>query len=159
MILVACTTCGFTLRIEGSDEMELSGLVGDLSEFYPDKYPCPGDGCKAHARAFAPAEISARAATQLRVVDVTPQEAFAAFNGLGLPKERSCYIDEVRSMFEAGVKNISGKDLPGTTRCMVDHVELTDGTKIYFGASTEGATIYRVTRPISYVENVEKSDG
>lgn len=159
MIIIACTACGFAMRVETSDEMELSGLVGDLSDFYPDKYPCPGDGCKSMARAYTPAEISPRAAGQLRIVDVTPQEAFAALHGLGLPKERSCYLDDIRTMFEVGVKKIAGKDLPGTTRCMVDHIELKDGTKIYLGASAEGATIYRVTRPVSYVENVEKTDG
>jgi hypothetical protein len=158
MIIIACTSCSFAMRVEASSEMEISGLVGDLSEFYPDKYPCPGEGCKEMARAFAPGEISLRAAEQLKIIEVTAPEAFAALYGLGLPKERSCYLDEVRAMFSVGVKKLAGKDLPGTTRCMIDHIELNDGTKVYLGASAEGATIYRVTRQVSYVENVEKTD-
>lgn len=158
MIYIVCTNCNTAMRVEAADELELQSLVGDLSDFYPDKYPCTRTGCKSMGRLFGPTDISQRAMAQLTIIDVTPQEAFAALNGLGFPKERSCYLEDVRAMLQVGVKRVVGRDIPGTTRCIIDHFELNDGTVVHLGASSEGATVYRVTRPPAYVKGVENSD-
>jgi hypothetical protein len=54
------------------------------------------------------------------------------------------------------VKRVHGKDIQGTSRSIIDFLELGDGSKVYLAASAEGATVYRVAKPISYVEEVSR---
>jgi len=159
MILIVCSTCMFALRVEGTDDQELDMLVGKSSSFFPDKYDCPQDKCAGSAKLFDSLEISQRALGSLTIVDVTPEEAFAALNGVGLPEERSCFIEDIRTLLSKGVKRVSGKNLPGTSRCIVDFIETEDGSRIYLAPSGEGVTVYRVTRPPSYAAKMGESHG
>lgn len=159
MMLIACTKCGLALQVEGNikdENRELEFLVGKGSPWWPDAYPCPE--CDGKAMVLQPGQLTDRARVRLRTVDVTAQEAFAAFSGVGLPKERSCRLDDVSELLtKHGVKRIAGKDLTGTGRCILDYLELGDGSKVYLAPSTEGATVYRITRPYSYVEEVTRN--
>lgn len=158
MILIACATCGFTMRVEGdvkNDDRELDFLVGRSSSFWPDKYACAQ--CGAQALGLEVSQVTDRAGARLRIVDVTPHEAFAALQGLGLPEERSCHLEDVIKLLkEHGVKNAVGKDILGTSRCVIDYLELGDGSKMYLGPSTEGATVFRITKSVSYVKEVSR---
>jgi hypothetical protein len=158
VIFIACTTCGFTLQVEGSikdENRELDSLVGESSSFWPDNYTCAD--CGGQAVGLKPGGFTDRATTRLRIVEVTVQEAFAALQGLGLPKERSCRFDDVLELIKQyGVKAVIGQDIRGTDRCVIDYFILGDGSKMYVGSSAGGATIYRITRPHFYVEEVSR---
>jgi hypothetical protein len=159
MRMIVCPTCMLALRVEGTDDQELDTLIGKGSPFFPDNYECPQDGCVGKAKFFDSLEMTPRAIGALRIVDVTPGEAFAALNGVGLPEERSCLIEDVRDLLSKGVKRVSGKNLLGTSRCIIDFIEIEDGSKIYLAPSGEGVTVYRTTRPFSYAARVGGTDG
>lgn len=155
MMCVVCTKCLRALRVTG-DVVETEHLIGSLSDFWPDKYKC--DACGGPAQAFLEAELSTLAARTLRYVDVTPQEAFAALHGLGTPDERTCCEEVVLAMFAAVGIEVSGRQMRGQMRFVIDSFKFPDGSKIYMGASPQGALAYRVTKPHSYVRAVEEQN-
>jgi len=153
MILVLCTDCSLAVRIMGDPE-EIDSLVGESSELWPDKFPCPE--CERQVRAFLEADVDPQIGLVTRIVDLSPQEAFAAFNGLGLPDELNCTIQALTDLLkEQPIKKIAGRNILGSTRCTVTHLELEDGSKVYLGAGAGGACVYRIVRPQSHVERVD----
>jgi hypothetical protein len=155
MIIVTCLPCELAIRVmptnigQSSTMRELEELVGQKSDFWPDKFPCPA--CGKHATGMREREADARVLALMTLRDVTPQEAFAAFNGLGFPDEQKCSLGEVEALLrEQPVKKIIGSNVTGAQRTIIDSLELWDGTKVHFAAAAEGAVIYRITRPISY---------
>lgn len=148
MIAIVCTACKKMLNVVG-EVSEVDMLVGQRSDFWPNKYVC--FSCSGPAEGFLTPEVSAAAIRELDVYDVTPQEAFAALGGLGIPAERTCCADVVVPLFEAVGLKVKGKELRGMTRYFLDEIEMPDGTKLFLGASPHGAVIYRITRPHSYV--------
>ena len=159
MILVVCLPCAFAIRVmptqitEPSSAQEVTQLVGQLSEFWPDKYPCPH--CDRMARAILEQDADPNALQTLTLQDLTPQEAFAVFNGFGLPQEQRCSLEIVQALLrEQPVRKVLGKNVSGAERTILDALELWDGTKVYFGAGAEGAVIYRIARPVSYAARV-----
>lgn len=152
MILILCLPCAFAMRVNGDPE-EILPLVGPRSEYWPNKFTCPR--CEKPAEGQLEAHVGGPALSRMEVVDLTAQEAIAAMHGLGLPVERACTIEEVQELLsEKKFKVARGTNIRGTTRCILDHLVLEDGTRIYLGASAEGATVYRITRPHSYVESL-----
>jgi hypothetical protein len=150
--LIPCLACGVALRVMG-DAGEIEGLVGPRSDFWPDRFPCPT--CGALASAVTEIAAEPRALARMRLVDLTPHEAFAALQGFGLPHERACTRAEVEALLrEQPVRRVGGSDVPGASRCCIEHLELWDGTRVHFGASAQGAVVFRVTRPPSYAERV-----
>lgn len=159
MILVVCLPCAYAIRVMSNDvtsersTQELEQLVGSKSEFWPDKYPCPR--CGKAARGLLEQDADPRVLRAMRLQETTPQEAFAAFNGLGFPDEQHCSLETVQKLLrEQPVRKVHGADVMGAERTIIDHFELWDGTKVYFGAASEGALIYRITRPVSYTAKV-----
>ena len=128
-------------------------LVGEDSEFWPDKYPCPS--CEKHVRGFVEFDVDPQVAVVIRFVDLSAEEAYAAFNGFGLPEEGNCTILELSKLFiNQKVRAIAGSNVMGTTRSILRHIEFEDGTKIYFAAGADGACVYRMVKPFSYVEKL-----
>jgi hypothetical protein len=128
---------------------ELDQLVGKRSDFWPNKYPCPK--CGEMMQGFIEKEVDYRVFHMMKFKDITPQEAFAAFNGLGFPEEQKCSLASVQELLrEKPVRRIIGTDVVGQERTIIDALELWDGTKVYFGSAPEGAVIYRITSPVSY---------
>jgi hypothetical protein len=149
LITIACLKCNTAIRTVGEGS-EIFGLVGHGCEWYPDKYPCPKSGCDGTAQymeAVAPTAMS-----QLEVHDLTPYEAFAAFNGLGFPPERDCGETAVREAFKQPVARVGVRQLRGANRSALDWIEFADGVRIYLAASGDGAVVYRVARPFRYAE-------
>jgi hypothetical protein len=148
MVFFSCTssTCPFVGAVHALDEGEADGLIGTRSDWYPDRYPCPlcGSTCVINTRKLDERKVSAY---------LTPQEAFIAFSGAGLPSECECSAAAVRALLcGASVKLASTRHIQGTNRCTIDFLELMDGTRLYLGSSTHGACVYRVQKPHSYVE-------
>ena len=155
MILLICAEGKHGLRVSPGDRRgpvsEAEGLLGVSSEYYPDGYPCFRCGERME---FVPA-ADPNALRAVEMFDVTPQEAIAAMGGLGLPEERECSAAAIRALLDgAQVKHISTRQIRGSHRCLIDFIEIEDGTKVYLGSSAYGATVYRVVQPSSYVEKL-----
>ncbi len=148
MILIACSHCSYALRVTGPLE-ELDTLVGQRSDYWPDKYPC--FHCDQIAAGFLLPEVSAVAMATLVISDVTPQEAFAALHGLGTPTEQTCCPEVLEQLFGNLGITLVGNQLSGTSRFRLDALALPGGTKVHFGASPQGAVIYRIVNRHSYV--------
>jgi hypothetical protein len=162
MILVVCLPCNFAIRVMPENvaltqsQQELDQLVGMRSDFWPDKYPCPR--CGKPSRGIREREADAKVLALMAVQDATPQQAFAAFNGLGFPDEHHCSLETVGALLkEQPVRRVVGTNVRGVERTVIDHLELWDGTRMYFGSGAEGAVIYRITRPVSYTAKSEKT--
>jgi hypothetical protein len=152
VIYIVCALCKVGLRISPGEEGESEGLFGKQSDYYPNSYPC--FKCEQPIAQFIPA-MSSDSVTQLELFDVTPKEAFAAMNGLGLPGEQDCSAAAVKDLFEmCQVKRVQARPIRNSHRCLIDFIELADGTKVYLGSSAMGATVYRVAKPHSYAEQV-----
>jgi hypothetical protein len=134
---------------------ELDTLVGKKSSFWPKAYPCPL--CAQPATGMHETEADPRVLRLMLVRDVTPQEAFAAFNGLGFPDEQVCGLAVVEDLLRSQpIRRVVGTDIPRSGRMVLDALELWDGTKLHLGAAAEGAIVYRIVRPHSYAAKLEE---
>jgi hypothetical protein len=152
MIVIACAKCNLAIRVmpllaaNRQSVLEVQQLVGKDSDFWPDRFPCPG--CGKNTRGMFEAQADTKALRLMRFRDLTPIEAFHAFSGLGFPEEQRCSLAVVEALLLAQpVRKVRGTDVMGTERTIVDALELQDGTIIHFGAGAEGACIYRIVRP------------
>lgn len=153
MIVVVCTNieCRTIFRVIG-DPHEVYSLIGEGSEWWPNKYTCPL--CGQQATAEHESSIDLRG---MEVRDLEVQEMFQALYGMGLPEEQVCTYDVLgKIFFNQRVQAIGGHAVSGTNRFCLEWLEFSDGTKMYFGASAHGALIYRVAKKISHTENVLK---
>jgi hypothetical protein len=132
---------------------EAQALFGPGTEFFPDRFPC--FNCDAvGAELVASADPSALSISVIH--DVTPKEALAAMSGLGVPKEHECSAAAVAQLFESKrVLKVKGRPIRNSHRCIIDELEFVDGTKLYLGSSAYGATVYRISKPHSYVKELE----
>lgn len=147
MILIVCKSCTTAIRISGGEDGEMESLFGNPTK----TYPCPS--CEGDAETMDSVEAAAFQALDL--YDLTPHEAFAAFNGLGLPKERDCGPAAVTNLFmNQKVVGVGGELIKGTNRTVLKHLEFADGTKMYFASSPYGATIYRIQTQRSFTDEV-----
>lgn len=144
MIIIACKDCGTAVRVTGEHE-ELSHLLGEQNpDWYPSKYPCPTALCRGKAEFME--GIEPAALRLLNVYDLTPHEAFAAFNGLGLPEERDCGPTAVKdALMRSGIKDVDVRLIRGSNRSVIYNLTLKDGTILYLGSSPFGATVYRMS--------------
>jgi hypothetical protein len=159
MIIVACTPCNLVIRVmptkagDVSCVRELDQLVGRRSSFWPDQYPCPTCGVMAQGFDERTVQEALLAATACR--ELTPLEAYSAFNGFGFPDEQRCSLETVqRLLMSMPIKKVIGTDVRGSERTLIDALELQDGTKLHFAAGGDGAVIYRITHPTSYAAKV-----
>lgn len=164
MIIIICVPCSLAVRVmptqvtAAMSTLEVEQLVGRHSSFWPDLYPCVR--CNKHMRGFSEAEVDPHVLRTVELHELTPHEAFSAFNGFGLPEEQSCSLDVVsKLLLEKPVRRVVGSNVRGAQRTVIDALELWDGTRIYFGSGAEGAVIYRIAAPISLTEKVLSESG
>lgn len=152
MRLIVCRHCQLALRVIGNVD-EVEQLAGTRSEFFPDKFPCPT--CRRSCPCYPEIEVDPTSLAVFRVVDVTPVEAYAAFHELGLPLETKCSLEEVNKiLLEHPIRKVHGFTIEGTTRCLIEKLELWDGTMVFFGAGGNGAVIYRIVKASTYASRV-----
>lgn len=151
MITIACRQCANALSVIG-DAVEIETLVGSRSDFYPDKYKC--FSCEGAADCVLTPEVSVAALRNLTVFEVTPQEAFAALMGMGIPAEMTCCAEVVEAMFEKQGLKVKGYQLPRTNRYVVHSITFPDGSTMHLGSAFQGALAYRISKPHSYVDKV-----
>lgn len=157
MMLLVCMNsgCSSAFRILG-EPIEIETLVGSRSDFWPDKYKCPV--CDRRAIFFMenniPDELVARlAVTQIRVLE--PQEMFRAQHGLGLPEEQNCTREAVEEALKQNpIRRIGGHAIGGSPTFCLEFLELWNGVKMYFGASSHGAVVYRIVQPTKASQRV-----
>lgn len=152
MIFIACTDCGCALQVVGDIE-ELSTLVGDRSDFWPNKYCC--FNCGKPCQCYLTPEVSALAVAKMRVVNLNPQEAFAALNGFGIPEEQTCCPEVVLPNFLSMGIQVKGGQPSGKKFFRIEEITFPDGTTLFLASSPQGAVVYRVRRPLSYAQKVE----
>lgn len=156
MIHIIHTSCGQGLRVSPGEEGEAEHLFGKGAYGYPDGFRCFVCGAKA---AEILSVVDAETMQSLDFYDVSPQEAVAAMNGLGLPFEQDCGAAAVERLFlEKKVRRVVTRPIRGSHRCTVQSFEFEDGTKAYLGASSHGATVYRVSPKNDYLSRVHASD-
>jgi hypothetical protein len=102
-------------------------------------------------------EVSPLVFQTLIVTDVNPDEAFAALNGLGVPAERTCCEEVILPYFEQVGLRVKGKQLRGQTRYILEELTFPDGTRMQVGPSPQGAVIYRIVKPHSYVSTMKET--
>lgn len=138
---IVCASCHTILRI-GGDPEGMERLFGRHSDWYPSKFPCPACGHFAES-VLSVHPLALKSAT---VYDLTISEAYAALNGLGLPDEQECGPLAIKKLFdEHKVTRVSANIVPGTNRSSIDFLEFEDGSRMYFGISPHGATVYRIS--------------
>jgi len=151
-MIIVCLKCSVGIRIISEDLKEMELLVGTKSEYWPNQYPCYK--CGKMASGVHEAEISADASRALSIIDLSVHETYAALNGLGVPSEQTCCREVLEQLLESSGIKLHGRQLRGQTRFIVDRLELADGTMLYFGASSQGAAIYRIVKPHHYTKQL-----
>ena len=152
MITLACLTCHLAIRTTG-ETLEVDFLVGMKSEWYPDKYPCPSLECTGLMTLTD--TIASEDLVDLELYDLTPQEAFQALNGLGLPTERGCSEENVlAAMVNQKIAALDLFTVTNTKHSILRSIQLENGYRIFFGAGPMGATVYRIAPPRSHVKEL-----
>jgi hypothetical protein len=147
VITLACLTCHLALRTTG-EPVEVDFLVGMRSDWYPDRYPCPRSGCKGTMTLTD--VIESKVLPLLEIHDVNPQECFQALKGMGLPEEKKATLDLVVKHLEGKtIQSIEVEPVSNALRTVVRSILMADGTRLYFGSSPQGATVYRIAPPRS----------
>ncbi len=143
MIYVLCRSCKSCLRVSPGQPGELEAMMSGLQAKCWD--------CEQPLIIHNEVPVE-----DIHVIDVNPQEAYAAVNGLGLPTEKDCTAAAVTQLLtERRVTRVSATQIRDSHRCIIEYLELEDGSKVYLGSSAYGATVFRVSNPISYVENID----
>jgi len=146
VIYLFCEKCQLCLRVSPGSAGELDTLFGG-----EETYPCPRPKCTGTVEVVPLLQFSA--ASRLDIIDVTPHEAHAAINGLGMPGEKECSAAAVSKLLvDKRVVRVNAVQIRGSHRCVLNMLELEDGTCVYIGSSAYGATVYRVAPKHSYVE-------
>ena len=163
MILVLCKACCLAVRVIPTDvtkatsAREVTDCVGERSDFWPDRFKCPR--CDAPARGFLENAVDPAVLSLMEVKDLTAMEAFAAFWGMGLPEHRQCSFEDLELLLrEKPVRRLHGHSVSGSEAHVLESIELWDGTRVFLGASPEGAVVYRVRPPFSYANRLETAD-
>lgn len=149
MVTIVCLACKHAVSVVG-DMTEVDMLLGQRSDFWPDKYKCWA--CGGAMGAVLTPQVSAAAYSQLNVYELSVQEAYAALMGLGMPAERAVDEHLVKELFEKEGLKVKGKSYRGQQRFFIDEIEFPDGTRLHLAASPQGAAVYRVTKPHSYTK-------
>jgi hypothetical protein len=149
-MMTLCIRCCLAIRVLDQGP-EVDFLVGEKSDFWPVRYPCPE--CGRNTKPVSE-DIPPDLHRKLQIMDLTAKEAFIAYSGVGLPKQRKFSGEELETKLkETPIKSVQGMTVDGESgRYLIDSLELWDGTKVFFGASPQGAVIYRVAPPTSYAD-------
>lgn len=120
-------------------------LIGDnLSVLEGVELRCPSCGSHNMQRHLQE-DVDPTILSRSSIRSHTPEEALMALEGIGYPDEQQCDADTVRRLLGTSGVLVSVKDVAGTSRSVVDFLELPSGTRIYLGSSAHGAIAYRVT--------------
>jgi hypothetical protein len=152
VIAIVCIACKKGIAITPGEDGEVEALFFSEGRVARE-LACPS----CQATALTHEDVSHLTADSYR--ELTAMEAHAAFSGLGFPGEADCGS----SALEAALinKTIVGavvRPIRGSHRCVLQQLQLSDGTSIFLSSSVQGAIVYRIARPESYVTEVLRGD-
>ena len=152
-LAVLCQGCGSMFRVLGTDDSSsVSLLVGENSEFWPDKYTCPS--CGGNAVGYHEESLP-RAFQTIAIIDLSAEELFSALHGLGLPNEGAPSAKVVTHLLlTEKIASVVVRDIPNTGRCAVDSITFASGMRLNLAASAQGAVVYRVVHAPSYAARI-----
>lgn len=159
MMLVVCASvsCKTVTRIYASSVSELTGLVGERSEWWPSRYKCPS--CEGQATAVYEGRVDPNEFQGFDIRSLEAADFFRFMMGVGLPEEMECQLEVLVEIFKAGkVAKLAGHPVRGSKHFCMDWMEMEDGTRLYFGASSHGATIFRITKKTNFAEREAGDD-
>jgi hypothetical protein len=152
VITLACVNCLLAMRTTG-EFSEVDYLIGIKCDWYPDRYPCPRSGC--FGKMTLTDVIEPRLLDQLEVHDLTPQEVFQALQGMGLPKERACTVEDVHAVLHGQrVIFLDLQSVPNSTRSVLHSFTMESGQRVFLGSSPQGAVVYRIAPPRQVAKEV-----
>lgn len=160
MMLVICTSmsCRTVTRVFAGSVNELVSLIGDRSEWWPSQYKCTN--CEGVATCVYEGQIDPNELKDFNIRELEAQDYFRFLMGVGLPEEQDCRLEELVKVFAAGkVAKLAGHNIKGSKRYCVDWLEMEDGTKLYFGASSHGATIFRIVKKTDFTKRALENAG
>ena len=143
MIYIVWPKARLVVRVTGPED-RIAYLVGDECRWHPDQYPMPLRDRYELGSVAEAADASALGNVELR--ELSAEEAFVAFSGLGLPEERDCRPCAVRQQFESAVRCVEAEPLPGTNRTLIRSIVFDEGSELFLGAAPEGAIAYRLSK-------------
>jgi len=112
----------------------------DLSLFSPKvKVPCPVTWC--------PGYMTRRKRGPKSAVYMKAKELFLLTMGRGALEERECNADVLSKLLVGSViSSVDLVDMGEKNRSIVNSLTLKGGRTVHFATSTQGATIYKVTK-------------
>lgn len=154
MWVMLCGNCRFGIRVIADSVDEIQNLVGPSSPFWPDQYRCPK--CESTMTAAREQVVDPKVLETIHLQDLSPMEAFIALQGCGLPDEiEDCKGGVIRFLLlKHPIVDIRFADIPNTSRCRLDAIELDGGITLHLGASAHGATVFRISRKTLMSEKV-----
>lgn len=145
---VLCSECPFGIQVDG-DLHEATKLVGSTSPH--GEAPCPSCGGKL----VRGSRVDAAVRQDRHIRRLTPMEAHLLFEGMGFPEERDCVREVlVDELINKAIRKVVAHTLQGTTRTVLEQLELEDGTTIFFSGSPWGALAYRIRKAKPYAGEV-----
>ena len=147
--MLACDNCLMVIRVLGDAEV-IDNLIIRHSKWTAG-WPCVSENCHECMRRVTDTEevsgIFAAADTSLiRVNELSPEDAFKALCGLGLPEEIGALPEVIRALLLSNkVKDIQNWQ-SASGRTVIDWLELENGVRIHLASSPAGPIVYKITR-------------
>jgi len=137
MIVVQCSICSEAARVICTEQQAMT-----LSRTELQCWGCGG-------RAVTLSELAAveRGLLHSGTRELTYAETCRACSGQGLPSERACSRDAVESLLRNKQIHLIGGHSVSDTRFCLEWIEFDSGHRMYFGASTHGAIVYKIVEP------------
>lgn len=155
MYIFVCDSCHSGFRVIEDDIDRARMLIGESSDV--GKVVCPR--CAAALGRYREIEVDGTVMRRLKVTDLTTDEMYAALNGFGLPEEVQCSRRRVQEVLEnTKIKKVVGRDT-AAGRFVIDSILFEDNKRMYLGASSEGAVVYRISEPYDYATKVLEENG
>ena len=144
-MILSCTRCQRVYRSVGDPQQD-EQLLGEKSDWWPDKYVCPV--CDGVMFARKEADVMAEVLASPTLQHFPVEELYAAMSGLGLPEQRLTGPQSVRAVLEGKrIRSVSVQPAGTSSRSVLDRIVLDDGTVIYLASGSYGATVYRIRGP------------
>jgi len=147
--MLACDACLTVIRVFGDAEVIDNLIIGHSK--WTAGWPCVSDNCHEFMRRVTDTEevsgvFAAADSTLLHVNELSPEDAFSALCGLGLPEEIGTQPEVIRALLLSNkVRDIQNWQA-ASGRTVLDWLELENGVRIHLASSPAGPVVYKITR-------------